>query len=139
METKVGVSVILFNQLGQVLVGKRKGSHGAGLLSVPGGHLEFGETLNGACDRELMEEIGFNTNDHYDKVGFSEDFFVHDGVTKHYITLYFTSEVNSDEVVVRNMEPEKCESWDWVYPQDLPTEMFCDTYDVIQQMSDFYF
>ena len=136
MEARVGVSVIIFNKLGQVLVGKRKGSHGAGMLSIPGGHLEYLETASTTCDRELLEEIGVNFNGEYKPFGFSEDIFDIEPFKKHYITLYFVvTGVDSDVVEVKNMEPDKCESWDWVNVDDLPKDMFCDTYDKI---TDYY-
>lgn len=133
MDAKVGVSVIIFNQLGQVLVGKRKGSHGVGQLSVPGGHLEFGENSSETCDRELLEEIGVNFNGNYEPIGFSEDIF--EGTPmKHYITLYFVvNGVDSDAIEIINMEPEKCEGWNWVDINELPTAMFCDTYSKITE------
>lgn len=40
---RVGVGVILTNSQGQVLLGKRKGSH-APYWSIAGGHLELGES-----------------------------------------------------------------------------------------------
>ena len=133
MEAKVGVSVILFNQLGQVLVGKRKGSHGAGMLSVPGGHLEFWETSSETCDRELLEEIGINFKDQYKPLGFSEDFFDGKDNRKHYITLYFVvTNIDSDKIKIQNLEPHKCESWNWIDTEDLTDSMFCDTYNKIK-------
>ncbi len=41
-----------------VLVGRRKGSHGAGLWALPGGWLEWGEPIDAAGARELAEETG---------------------------------------------------------------------------------
>jgi len=131
-EVRVGVSVIMINNKQEVLVGKRRGSHGAGMLSVPGGHLEFGETYIACCDRELMEEIGVDFGA-YTPIGFSEDFFVKDGVDKHYTTLYFVvDEVDSDNLKIQNLEPEKCEGWEWVPFAKLPDNMFCDTYNKIR-------
>jgi 8-oxo-dGTP diphosphatase len=124
---------VLFRSIGQVLVGRRKGSHGEGMLSVPGGHLEFFEKTSEACDRELLEEIGVNFSGQYESFGFSEDFF--DGSTrKHYITLYFVvNGVDSDNTQIQNMEPHKCEGWEWVDVDELPDNMFCDTYNKITQ------
>lgn len=41
---QVGVGVLILRD-GKVLLGRRKGSHGAGCWSAPGGHLEFGEVV----------------------------------------------------------------------------------------------
>jgi 8-oxo-dGTP diphosphatase len=40
----IGVSVIIIKD-NQVLLGKRKNSHGSGTWAFPGGHLEFNETI----------------------------------------------------------------------------------------------
>ncbi|CAJ1792725.1 RNA pyrophosphohydrolase [Aeromonas salmonicida] len=55
---RVGVGVILTNSQGQVLLGKRKGSH-APYWSIAGGHLELGESFESAAIREVAEETGF--------------------------------------------------------------------------------
>jgi len=135
---KSGVTIILINKKSQVLIGKRKGSHGAGLYSIPGGHIEFGETYAECCSRELMEEIGTSFPS-YEKVGFSEDFFYpenknHTWIKKHYTTLYFAvKNIDSDSVKITNMEPHKCEGWEWVDIDKLPNLMFCDTYNQIKK------
>jgi 8-oxo-dGTP diphosphatase len=43
---------------GRLLLVQRGTSPGRGLWSVPGGRVEFGETLAEACVRELREETG---------------------------------------------------------------------------------
>ncbi|MDN6109542.1 MAG: NUDIX domain-containing protein, partial [Enterobacterales bacterium] len=48
MTVKVGVGVIIANPQGQILLGKRCGSH-APFWSIPGGHLEEGETFEQAA------------------------------------------------------------------------------------------
>jgi 8-oxo-dGTP diphosphatase len=60
METslpKVGVGIMIVKD-GQVLLGRRKGAHGEGEYAWPGGHLEFGETLEECVAREIAEETG---------------------------------------------------------------------------------
>ena len=43
---------------GEVLLAKRGKQPNLGLWSLPGGHVELGETLQQAAKRELMEETG---------------------------------------------------------------------------------
>ena len=54
---KVGVGVIVVRD-GKVLLGKRRGAHGEGSWSFPGGHLEFNELLEICAKREAKEETG---------------------------------------------------------------------------------
>ena len=134
-QAKVGVAVIISRvSYGkrEILIGKRKGSHGSGVFSVPGGHLEFGETCKQACSRELEEEIGVSF-DFYKKIGFSEDFFSEEN--KHYITLYFLVKDIENHIVkeIKNLEPEKCEEWIWKDVNYLP-KLFCNTNEIIKEI-----
>ena len=118
---RVGTGVMVIRDR-KVLLGKRKGSHAAGLYSFPGGHLDFGETWRGCVLRELEEECGeqmkvlvrpysalqpafFITNDIMPQYG------------KHYITIFMVADWVSGEPV--NMEPHKCEGWEWVTFEEL--------------------
>lgn len=125
---KVGVGIFVVKN-NRILLGKRKNSHGSGKWSLPGGHVEYAEDYFDTCYRELSEETGC-TSESFDKVGFSQDFF---GKDKHYITLYFVTSGNHFPENVENMEPEKCEGWQWFKKEDLPpdNELFCKTSEFI--------
>jgi len=136
-EVRVGLSILIFRETEdsvalddntEILIGKRKGSHGEGIYSVPGGHLEYGETYHEGCDRELKEEIGVSF-DSYSPLGFSEDFFEN----KQYTTLYFRANNVDPNVIIKNMEPDKCEGWEWVKLKDLP-QLFCNTNEIIENI-----
>jgi len=43
---KVGVGVLVFNDEGKILLGRRINSHGAQTGGPPGGRLEYGESTN---------------------------------------------------------------------------------------------
>lgn len=55
-EPQIGVGGILFNDKAEVLLIKRNQPPAQGLWSIPGGRLEPGESLIGACRREFYEE-----------------------------------------------------------------------------------
>src|SRR5690242_5118186 len=52
---KIAVNAAVFNEKGEVLLAKRTDN---GLWCIPGGHVDLGETLAQACERELFEETG---------------------------------------------------------------------------------
>ena len=58
-QPRVGVGVFVLRD-GLVLLGLRRGAHGAGTWALPGGHLEFGEAVEHCAAREVHEETGLN-------------------------------------------------------------------------------
>ncbi|KAI2915344.1 hypothetical protein CBS147343_3044 [Aspergillus niger] len=63
MNPRVGVGVFVINHKGQLVLGQRKSSHGAGTWALPGGHLEFNESFEDCAAREVLEETGLNMKD----------------------------------------------------------------------------
>lgn len=57
---RVAVGVILFDGDGRVLLVRRGHPPAMGKWSIPGGRVEFGETLAAACARELEAETGLS-------------------------------------------------------------------------------
>ncbi len=119
------VGTAIFVRWGQnVLMGKRKGSHGVGTWAPPGGKLDAGETVFEAGARELLEETGLVVPPESLKpVGFTDDFFEERGLR--FITLFLEHRItNRLTVDVELREPEKCEGWRWVPAARLPEPLF---------------
>ncbi len=92
-EPKVGVAIIITRN-DQVLLVKRKGVHGAGSWSTPGGHLDFGESPEVCAAREAKEEVDLNVvNIRFRAI--TNDVFESDG--KHYISIWMDGESLSGE------------------------------------------
>ena len=51
---RVGLAAIAIQE-GKVLLGKRKGLIGDATWAPPGGHLEYGESVDACAARELLE------------------------------------------------------------------------------------
>jgi 8-oxo-dGTP diphosphatase len=108
MRPSVGIAVIVIKG-NQVLLGKRRQSHGDGTWAFPGGHLEFNETIEACARREVYEETGLQIKN----LGYgpyTNDIFQED--RKHYVTLFLTSDYDGGTPQVR--EPHKCFEWRWV-------------------------
>ncbi len=54
----VGVAIVVRDELGRVLLGKRAVGWGTGEWCIPCGSLEWGEDVRAAAERELLEETG---------------------------------------------------------------------------------
>ena len=109
---RVGVGVLVQdpNNPTKVYCGIRKGSHGAGLLALPGGHLELYESWDDCARREVLEECGLELD---------ECTFAH--VTndpmpveeKHYVTIFIMAKCKETDPPqqAQTLEPHKCQGW----------------------------
>ena len=111
---RIGVSVSI-RKGNKVLLGHRLSQHGHGTWAVPGGHLDFGETLQECAKREVMEETGLAVFD-IAKGIITEDFYKE--TNKHYITFHMVCDWHSGEPEVK--EPDKCAEWKWFTRDELP-------------------
>ena len=113
----IGAGIIII-QDGKVLLGYRLSQHGHGFWAFPGGHIEFGETPEQAVIRETAEETGLRV-DQVQKLSYTNDFFEND---VQYLTLFFKATSWSGHI--QNLEPEKCERWEWFETDQLPSPLF---------------
>jgi len=125
---KVGVAVVIWRD-GKVLLHKRKGAHGSGTWSLPGGHLEWGETPEKSGAREVLEETGLTVLSIERTGQYVNNVFPN--AEHHYITLYLKAEVAGHPKV---MEPDKCDGWAWFLPGELPFPLFLPFKTFVDQM-----
>ncbi len=106
----VGVGIILLNpSKTHVLLGKRKGSHGAGEYACPGGWVEHGEYLTDCAIREVLEETGLIINSQDLKFLTHQESFTY--LPKHVINFGYWYHFTTD-VTPELKEPDKCEGWE---------------------------
>tara|TARA_R110000868_G_scaffold350501_9_gene611743 strand:+ start:1534 stop:1971 length:438 start_codon:yes stop_codon:yes gene_type:complete len=118
-QTKVGVGVLIFKGQ-QLLLGKRKGSHGAETWSPPGGHLEFCESFEVCAMREVKEETDLSI-DLPEFLAVTNDVFEEEN--KHYVTIFMCAHFPKEQKI-KNKEPEKCLLWEWFDINELPDNLF---------------
>ncbi|SMY32335.1 nucleotide triphosphate diphosphatase NUDT15 [Photobacterium andalusiense] len=116
----VGIGIIIVNQQGQILIGKRKNSH-APYYSIPGGHMELGETFSQCATREVEEETGLIIYEPQ-VIAVTNNLATYHESGKHYISVALLATDFSGELTLK--EPDKCEGWLWVDPTQVPSPQF---------------
>lgn len=117
-QARVGIGVFVLKD-GKFLVQKRTGAHGEGTWSLPGGHLEYGESFEDTACREVKEETGMNIkNVRFAAV--TNDLFAKED--KHYVTIWLLSDWAGGKL--QNKEPHKCTAQEWHTIDDVPTPYF---------------
>lgn len=113
----IGITIFVLRN-NKLLLGKRKNMYGAGSWGLPGGHLEYGESMKEAAARELKEETGLKAK----KLTFIN---LIDDLRKdqHYLQIGFLAkEIKNTKPALK--EPDRTEEWKWFYLNNLPKEIF---------------
>ncbi|MBY8985940.1 MAG: NUDIX hydrolase [Candidatus Lokiarchaeota archaeon] len=94
----VGVGILLIRDKHLLLI-KRKYNPDAGYWSIPGGHVDLGEEVEIAAEREAFEETGFKVKVSklagiIDKIMFDDDM----KIEYHYVLLnFFVEQIEGDD------------------------------------------
>ena len=116
---KIGIGVII-QKNGKILIGKRKNSH-APFYSIPGGHLEEGETFEEAAIREVGEETGINIKNPK-VIAVTNNLETYKLENTHFVSvILFTDDFDGEPKL---MEPQKCHGWKWFDPRKIPQPHF---------------
>ena len=133
MKPGVGVGVMVLKE-NKILLGlrnpnKEKASselQGQGTWTMPGGKVDFMETLVDAAIRELEEETSLVANK-LDLLCISDDMTD----TAHYVTVGFIAKEYSGNV--KAMEPETILEWKWFDLDNLPEKLYTPSAKCIEK------
>lgn len=122
----IGVGVLIVNSEKKILLSPRLKPYGYKKLALPGGHVEWMETLVDTAVREVFEEAGIELNPKkvHNLYVFSEE--VHPKLGKHYITHYLIAKLPKGQDAI-NKEPHKHGPWGWYDPFNLPRNTWAPT------------
>ena len=109
---QLAVSAAIFRE-GKVLVVRRARSPAKGFYSLPGGRVEFGETLHAALHREVAEETAL-TIEIAGLAGWREVLPTTEG-GGHFVILSFAAHWRAGEPVLN----EELDDWQWLAPDAL--------------------
>jgi 8-oxo-dGTP diphosphatase len=123
---RVGVALII-TQGERVLLVRRTGAHGAGTWAPPGGHLEFGESMDECARREAREEVGVEVADVRFRA-ITNDVFAAEG--KHYITVFMQGSYLSGEP--RLCAADEVAEVGWFAWDALPEPLFLPLQNLLQ-------
>lgn len=116
---RVGVGCVVRREDGHILLVRRRGVHGDGTWSTPGGHLDFGESPEACAVREVLEETGVRVGDPQ-LVTTTNDVMPADG--RHYVTLWVIARhVDGDPDVLATHELDQVA---WFGLDELPEPRF---------------
>jgi 8-oxo-dGTP diphosphatase len=106
----VAVGIAVFNTEGKIFITKRgqAASNDRGKWEIPGGGIEFGETLEIAAKREIKEENDIDI-EIVEPLHMSDHILPDEG--QHWVTTTFMCRYVGGEP--KRMEPEKCEAVGW--------------------------
>jgi mutator protein MutT len=108
------VGAVVTNDQGQVLLLRRANDPGKGMLGMPGGFVDHGETAEVALKREVLEEIGLTVKS-FEYLTSQPNTYVYRGITLPVLDLFYTVEVHHGQIELVDGE---ITSWIWTELSD---------------------
>lgn len=113
----VGVAIFVWRD-GKCITNRRMGTHGKDTVSIPGGHLEKGESWEECAQRELMEEVGCSAKN-IRLLAVTNDLFESGA---HYVTIWLEGDWASGNPA--SQEPSVITDVAWRSIDELPDNLF---------------
>jgi ADP-ribose pyrophosphatase YjhB (NUDIX family) len=111
----VAAAAFVFDSHGRILLIRRAREPSAGMLGVPGGFIDFGESAEEGLRREVREEVGIEIDRMRFLVSFPNIYHYRE-VTYPVVDLYFTAHAGDPEAV---RPLDAVESVEWRFPREV--------------------
>jgi colanic acid biosynthesis protein WcaH len=122
----VSIDLVIKNERGEVLLGKRQNKPAQHCWFVPGGRIRKNETIATALNRIAGKELGLPLQQSdcqllgvYEHI-YDDNFLGEENINTHYVVLAFTSRIASDQQLFAD-EQHKCLKW-WAIENALSHE-----------------
>ncbi len=114
-----GAAVFIFNQNGEILLGKRQNNPKKGLFGLPGGMVDFDETAEQAAIREAWEEVNLRVSD-LKYLTSQTNYYEYKEVVYHLLDMYFIAKA---EDLTTLKAADETDELVWIKPELIDDEM----------------
>ncbi|KAL8198118.1 hypothetical protein R6Q57_030166 [Mikania cordata] len=125
---ETGVSVFILKENKILFRCRRSLFIGANTYGLPGGHLESGESYVECAAREVKEETGLDIKN----IKFLTTINNIPYGSIHLDVTYMCAYLSDPNQTPQNIEPDKCEGWEWFDLNNLPEPMFGPLREMLQ-------
>ncbi|KOP69657.1 DNA mismatch repair protein MutT [Lysinibacillus sp. FJAT-14745] len=126
---KVGVGAVIIDESNKILLVLRKKAPEAGCWSLPGGKVDYMETIENAIIREIKEELGVDIE--ITQLVCVTNHIIHlEDI--HYVAPTFAARITNGEV--QNREPHALEKVKWFSINEIPENITMTTDYALKQL-----
>ncbi|MGE6258403.1 NUDIX domain-containing protein [Heyndrickxia sporothermodurans] len=126
---KIGVGAVIINEDNHILLVLRKKSPEAGHWSLPGGKVDYMETIENAIIREIKEELGIDIE--IEKLLCVTNHIIQSEDIHYVAPTFITRIVNGS---VQNKEPHALEKVQWFPLDGIPDNITITTENALKQL-----
>lgn len=94
----IGVAVLIYNESGKILCLQREREPGKGLIGLPGGFVDIGESIEEAAKREVKEETGIEI-ENLTLIDNIPNSYIYSEMNQYPLDFYFTAKMKPESTL----------------------------------------